>query len=858
MPFFSRIKRDWLKKLKGRDISGIVVFGDVHGNIIQGALERGDVPELSLGWQRLRAGQPELAWLEWRTRASPLLGRDKERDELLVWAQQDEPGVLARFVTGEGGVGKTRLAAEVAKRLGGKKHEWAAGFADLRKPEFYGTKKAGTLILVDYPEERREGVRGLLENLSRTECDEKIRLLFLSRRGWDHWEQDIVRAKAIACFDAPVMELAPLPPPSAYMVFRETQKKYAKIKKIEPRQATEAEFEEWLAREDTGAHNRPLFIAAAALYSVIEPETPVIRLAGKEIIHGLVQRELGRMADESRAAGLANDQCLSRLAAFAAVRDGLDTNAIRALAQRGLELGLPSPSRVVDGINKTGRLVDGRFPPPRPDIIGACLVVEVFKDNPDMAPEWLWAGIEDDVSAGLERLGRLSHDAEIVLGLHKHRLRDWLALVFTNEPERSHKAGPFVEDVRLPIGLVPAAVAIWQSLLNVTKGDAARAMLLNNLSVDLRQLGDGTGALAAGREAVDIYRRLAKANPARFEPNLAMSLNTLSNRLSEAGDGAGALAAIREAVEIRRRLAAANPARFEPDLALSLNNLSNSLSEAGDGAGALAAIREAVEIRRRLAAANPARFEPDLALSLNNLSNSLSEAGDGAGALAAIREAVEIYDRLAKASPARFEPDLATSFNNLSADLSAAGDGTGALAAIREAVKIYRRLAAASPARFEPELATGLNNLSADLSAAGDGAGALAAIREAVEIRRRLAAANPARFEPNLAMSLNTLSNRLGDAGDGAGALAAIREAVDIRRRLAAANPARFEPELALSLSVLSDRLEEQGQRNRAVTATEEALRLMQPYAERYPKSENARLYTIMKKDLARLTGEGG
>jgi hypothetical protein len=98
-----------------------------------------------------------------------------------------------------------------------------------------------------------------------------------------------------------------------------------------------------------------------------------------------------------------------------------------------------------------------------------------------------------------------------------------------------------------------------------------------------------------------------------------LSLNNLSNRLSDAGDGAGALVAIREAAEIRRLLAQANPSRFAPHLALSLNNLSNRLSDASDGAGALAAIREAVEIRRRLAQGNPARFAPDLARSVRLL-----------------------------------------------------------------------------------------------------------------------------------------------------------------------------------------------------------------------------------------------
>ena len=49
--------------------------------------------------------------------------------------------------------------------------------------------------------------------------------------------------------------------------------------------------------------------------------------------------------------------------------------------------------------------------------------------------------------------------------------------------------------------------------------------------------------------------------------------NNLSNCLSVLGDRPSTLKVIEEAVEIRRRLAKANPARYEPDLAMSLNNL---------------------------------------------------------------------------------------------------------------------------------------------------------------------------------------------------------------------------------------------------------------------------------------------
>ena len=67
-------------------------------------------------------------------------------------------------------------------------------------------------------------------------------------------------------------------------------------------------------------------------------------------------------------------------------------------------------------------------------------------------------------------------------------------------------------------------------------------------------------------EAVELYRRLAAANPAAYEPHLADSLNNLSIRLADAGRREEALAAIEEAVGIRRRLAAAS-ASYEPDLA---------------------------------------------------------------------------------------------------------------------------------------------------------------------------------------------------------------------------------------------------------------------------------------------------
>ena len=51
------------------------------------------------------------------------------------------------------------------------------------------------------------------------------------------------------------------------------------------------------------------------------------------------------------------------------------------------------------------------------------------------------------------------------------------------------------------------------------------------------------------REAVEIYRRLERASPARYEPDLAMSLGALGAHLRKAGKLPEAAAAFREGAD---------------------------------------------------------------------------------------------------------------------------------------------------------------------------------------------------------------------------------------------------------------------------------------------------------------------
>jgi tetratricopeptide (TPR) repeat protein len=633
-----------------------------------------------------------------------------------------------------------------------------AGFAPLEKSTPLPLSSKGLLAILDYPESWREQVRALLREVARlVQPPAPIRLLLLSRRSFDEWWTDIVDCGANHLCTAQEVKIGPLYPNAAMALFHATVRPLEAYSRQRVPAVDDVVLQQWLARRPD-LHPLPLLTTAAAIHFVLEPGT-TLGLDGADIVSALVDRERKRIDGAGHSAGWVG-RGASRLMGLAALREhGLDEAAITRLANPVLEIGFPPSGSVLEAARTLDGWRDDRLNPPQPDIVAAELLRQVLVDAGGRSGEWMWETLADKGVARPELFARRMHDMATLHGPAEDTLLATFDRAISGKPKRALSWRAFLDSPAGGFRLSRAGVIVGRTLLHQRDlSEEDRAAVLNNLSVQLGNTGDGAGALAASHEAVDIRRRLAQANPARFEPELASSLNNLSVHLSDTGDGAGALVAIRKAVDICRRLAQTNSARFEPELASSLNNLSNHLSDTGDGTGALAASREAAEIRRRLAHTNPARFEPDLASILNNLSNRLSDAGDGAGALAAVRRAAELYRRLAQTNPARFEPGLALSLNNLSNRLGDAGDGAGALAAVRRAAEIRRRLAETNPARFEPDLALSLNNLSLRLSDAGDGAGALAAIHEAAEIYRRLAQANPVHFATVLERTLFNLN----------------------------------------------------------------------------------------------------
>jgi hypothetical protein len=147
-------------RVRARDIAGSVVVGGNSGIVYQ-IYNGGEPPEPpTLPWTpNLPATGPFLIFdlLSWKSRLSPsLIGREQHQQDLLSWATSG-PDLRIRLLTGPGGAGKTRLAAEIAESL--RKEGWHAGFTPIEAAKARPLSDKGLLLIIDYPEGWRPQIR---------------------------------------------------------------------------------------------------------------------------------------------------------------------------------------------------------------------------------------------------------------------------------------------------------------------------------------------------------------------------------------------------------------------------------------------------------------------------------------------------------------------------------------------------------------------------------------------------------------------------------------------------------------------------------------------------------------------------
>ncbi|MEV6499060.1 tetratricopeptide repeat protein [Streptomyces prunicolor] len=129
--------------------------------------------------RRADMSDPEL--LQAKYGIVPFLGREAEQQELHDWCVGGNRFSVA-VVTGDGGAGKTRLAAELCQTMG--EEGWQAGFADEDTFEEAGGQVEltwPTVLVVDYPDRMTETVVRVIGRLGRARRGPKLRLLLVDR-----------------------------------------------------------------------------------------------------------------------------------------------------------------------------------------------------------------------------------------------------------------------------------------------------------------------------------------------------------------------------------------------------------------------------------------------------------------------------------------------------------------------------------------------------------------------------------------------------------------------------------------------------------------------------------------------------
>ncbi|NTW48742.1 MAG: tetratricopeptide repeat protein [Chlorobiales bacterium] len=121
-------------------------------------------------------------------------------------------------------------------------------------------------------------------------------------------------------------------------------------------------------------------------------------------------------------------------------------------------------------------------------------------------------------------------------------------------------------------------------------------------------------------EILEIYRKLAVANPEAYLPDVAMTLNNLGALQAKKNKFEGAENAYREALEISRKRSDANLKADLPDAAMMLSNLVPLQSAKNGLEEAESSYREALEIYRTLSEENPEVYMPDVARTAVNMS----------------------------------------------------------------------------------------------------------------------------------------------------------------------------------------------------------------------------------------------
>lgn len=212
--------------------------------------------------------------------------------------------------------------------------------------------------------------------------------------------------------------------------------------------------------------------------------------------------------------------------------------------------------------------------------------------------------------------------------------------------------------------------------------------------------------------ALDIYKRLANANPAAFELYLAGCYITLADLYRDTQRFDESEQIYKESLKICKRLDEIDPLIYEHGLADCYNSLAGLYLITQRFNEAEQMYKSALEIRKRLAESNPQAYEQYLAANYNDLANLYLNAKRFDESEKMYKLAIDMYKRLAEDNPVAYEPALAKIYHNLANLYNYTLHFTESEQMYKVAIDIYKRLTETNPQACEPDLAQSYHDLA--------------------------------------------------------------------------------------------------------------------------------------------------
>ncbi|GAA0991352.1 FxSxx-COOH system tetratricopeptide repeat protein [Acrocarpospora macrocephala] len=288
----------------------------------------------------------------------------------------------------------------------------------------------------------------------------------------------------------------------------------------------------------------------------------------------------------------------------------------------------------------------------------------------------------------------------------------------------------------------------------------------NNLAIWRGESGDAAGAVAAFEKLLADHERV-------LGPDHANTLTVRSNLArwrGEAGDAAGTVAAYKKLLAARSRVLGPD----HPDTLTTRHNLAWWRGKAGDVLGAAAACEELLADQLRVLGPN----HPQILATRHILARWRGELGDAAGTVAAYES--QLAERSRVLGPDH--PDTLATRHNLAYWRGKAGDVSGAAAAFEELLVDQQRVLGSD----HPQTLASRHNLALWRGQLGDAAGAFAAYERLLVDQQRVLGPD----HPDTLGARVNLAIWRGEVGDAVGAVAAFEELlVDQQRVLGSDHP---------------------------------------------------------------------